>query len=170
MKTKNLVTAAVLLSIGTVLHLIVPPFPGGMKPDFILVTMFFAILMNLKLGSTLTIGIVAGLLGAATTTFPGGQIPNVIDKVCTAIFVLLLFKGFTLKSDISSIKTVIITIIGTMFSGLMFLTSASILSGLPGSVSILSMIMIVVVPAAVFNAILAIMIYKTMKIYKKTIA
>jgi len=45
MKTKNMVMAAVLLAIGTVLHLIVPPI-FSVTPDFLLATMFVAILFN----------------------------------------------------------------------------------------------------------------------------
>ncbi|MGB4483023.1 MAG: tryptophan transporter, partial [bacterium] len=36
MKIKNMVITALLMAIGLVLHQIVPPIVGGMKPDFLL--------------------------------------------------------------------------------------------------------------------------------------
>ncbi|RVU55164.1 tryptophan transporter [Anaerosphaera multitolerans] len=170
MKTKNLVTASVLLAIGAVLHLIVPGFVAGMKPDFILVTMFFAILLNLDFFSTITIGVVAGILGAVTTTFPGGQIANVVDKILTSIFVFGLLKLFAGKDNITTIKIMILTVIGTLFSGFIFLSTALIISGLPGSTTFSAMILAVVIPAAILNALLSTIIYKTIKIYQKTIS
>ena len=83
MKTKDLALAAILLAIGLVLHSLVPPIFGGVKPDFLLATMVIAILSQPRLRNTLIIGAAAGLLAALTTGFPGGQIPNIIDKMAS---------------------------------------------------------------------------------------
>ncbi|NGY83348.1 hypothetical protein F6Y03_19065 [Bacillus megaterium] len=45
MNTKVLVSLALLVGIGAVLHTVVPPILFGMKPDMMLTMMFLAILL-----------------------------------------------------------------------------------------------------------------------------
>ena len=79
MSLRETLQVALLLAIGTLLHLITPGYGGGMKPDLLLSMLFIVILLKPKLQPTIVAGILAGLLAALTTTFPGGQLPNIID-------------------------------------------------------------------------------------------
>ena len=70
------------------------------------------------------------MITALTTTFPGGQLPNFIDKMVTALIVYLMIKAMaSLKND--KLKMAIIGLIGTAISGTVFLGSALFIVGLP---------------------------------------
>lgn len=156
MNLRKIILSSLLLSIGLVLHQIVPPILFGMKPDFLLSMMFIAIVLCDDYKLTLIVGLAAGILTAATTTFPGGQLPNIIDKFITSNLVYLLFR--ILKNKINSqLKISIVSFIGTLVSGSIFLGSAYILIGLPGP--FLALILGVVIPATLFNMAASIILY-----------
>ncbi|MCD8574481.1 MAG: hypothetical protein LRY28_03095 [Erysipelotrichaceae bacterium] len=156
MKTKDLALAAILLAIGLVLHSLVPPIFGGVKPDFLLATMVIAILSQPKLRNTLIIGAAAGILAALTTGFPGGQIPNIIDKLASAVLTLVLIKA-TLSVHSMFVLGLISGVI-TLFSGMVFLTSALLIVGLPAPLS--TLFVIVVIPTAIANALSGAILFK----------
>lgn len=156
MKTKELALAAILLASGLVLHGVVPPVFGGVKPDFLLATMVIAIVSQPKFKNTLLIGVVAGILAALTTGFPGGQIPNIIDKIASALLALALIK-VTLKLQ-SMIVLGLISGAVTIFSGFIFLGSALLLVGLPAPLSVL--FVVVVVPTAIANTLSGAVLFK----------
>lgn len=156
MKTKDLALAAILLAIGLVLHSLVPPIFGGVKPDFLLATMVIAILSQPKLRNTLIIGAAAGILAALTTGFPGGQIPNIIDKLASAVLTLVLIK-VTLSVHSMFVLGLISGVI-TLFSGMVFLTSALLIVGLPAPLS--TLFVIVVIPTAIANALSGAILFK----------
>jgi hypothetical protein len=156
MNLRKTILSSLLLAIGLVLHQLVPPFLFGMKPDFLLSMMFIAIILSDDYRLTIIIGLAAGILTAATTTFPGGQIPNIIDKFITCNLVYFMLK--LLKNTINNqIKIVIISLVGTLASGGVFLGAAFILVGLPGS--FLALVIAVVLPAALFNMITSMILY-----------
>lgn len=158
MKTKNLVSGALLLAIGYLLHLICPPLFLGMKPDLLLAMMFIAIILNGEnFSSVLVIGIASGIITAITTTFPGGQIPNFLEKIFTAIFLYGLIKIMGNKIN-NNIKVCIISILGTLCSGTLFLTFAYIIVGLPGSFT--ALFISVVLPAIIINTVAVFFLYK----------
>ena len=98
MKTKTLVSLAMLLGIGTALHFIIPGFFLGMKPDMMLLMMFLAIVLFPEKKNVLVVALGCGLLSALTTGFPVGQIPNIIDKLVTAFifyFLIVTCKKFS---------------------------------------------------------------------------
>lgn len=90
MNLRKLTLASLLLAIGVLLHQLVPGLLDGMKVDASLAMMFIAILICDNYKSATVIGFTAGLLTALTTTFPNGQIPNIIDKIVTSQVVYLL--------------------------------------------------------------------------------
>lgn len=155
MNTRKLTISSLLLAIGLVLHYIIPGTLGGMKPDTLLSMMFVAIIICDDYKSTIAIGICAGILAAITTSFPGGQLPNIIDKFITAniIFVLITL----LKKVNPIVKTIIIAILGTLISGTVFLTSALIIVGLPAPFT--ALFIAVVLPALIANTILSFIVY-----------
>jgi hypothetical protein len=156
MKTKHLVIMALFVGIGAILHMIVPGFgAGGMKPDFSLLMMFLGILLFPNMQSALLIGLATGIISGLTTTFPGGLFPNIIDKLITA----LLFYGLYLlvKKNRHVISNTILTAVGTIISGTVFLLSAYLIVGLPDSLALL--FGITVIPAAIINAVAMIIVY-----------
>lgn len=154
MNLRKIILSSLLLSIGLVLHQLVPPILFGMKPDFLLSMMFIAIFLCEDYKLSLVIGITAGILTAATTTFPAGQLPNIIDKIITSNLIFLLFKVLKFNNQL---KISIVSFIGTLISGTVFLGSAYILVGLPGP--FLALILGVVIPATGFNTAASIVLY-----------
>lgn len=157
MKIKNMILTSVLLAMGFVLHAIVPGF-FGMKFDLMLTFMFIAIMINPSIKNALLAGLLSGILTAMTTTFPGGQLPNLIDKLVTAFVVLALIKILS-HVKIDAVKSAIIGFIGTVTSGLIFLTSALVIVGLPAPLGIL--ITTIVIPTAIANTLITVVVYKT---------
>lgn len=161
---KKLVINSLLLGIGFILHQIAPPLLFGMKPDFSLILMFIVILMNEDYKTTLASGIVCGILSALTTTFPNGQIPNLLDKIVTSHIIYLMLLPIRNKLN-SQIKLVGISVIGTLISGSVFLGSASILAGLPNSFLVL--FVGVVIPATLANTIAGTVLYNVISLSLK---
>lgn len=157
MKTKNMILTSVLLAMGFVLHAIVPGF-FGMKFDLLLTFMFIAIAINPTVKNTLLSGLLSGVLTAMTTTFPGGQLPNLIDKLLTAFVVLALIR-FLRGIKSSTVQMAIIGFLGTMTSGFIFLTSALLIVGLPAPLGVL--VTSIVIPTAITNTLITVVVYKT---------
>ena len=126
-----------------------------MKPDFSLLMMFLAIILFPDKKNVLLVGLATGIISGLTTTVPGGFLPNVIDKVVTS----LLFYGLFLliKKNRSIIMNAILTAIGTIISGTVFLSAAILLISFADSFFIL--FITIVLPAAVINTIAMVIIY-----------
>ncbi|MFC4797845.1 tryptophan transporter [Neobacillus sp. GCM10023253] len=155
MKTKNLVILALLAAIGFVLHAVMPAFLT-IKPDMMLAMMFLGIILIPEIKSVMLLAIVTGVLSAITTQFPGGQFPNIIDKPVTALVFFGLFLA--LKKYRSSIVSVgVLTAIGTIVSGTVFLTTAYFLVGLPGPFA--ALFGVAVLPAAAINTVIMVILY-----------
>jgi hypothetical protein len=156
MNTKNLVALSLLVGIGAVLHAVVPGIFLGMKPDMMLTMMFLGIILFPDKKSVLLLGIVTGLISGVTSTFPGGLVPNIIDKFITAFVVFGIL--YTLKRYSRSIITIgALTVLGTLVSGIVFLSSAYFLVGLPGP--FVALFAAVVLPATVVNTIVMLILY-----------
>lgn len=157
MKLKGMILTSLLIAIGLVAHYVVPPIVGGMKPDFLLAMLFVALYIDNSPKNTLVAGILAGIFAALTTSFPGGQIANIVDKLVAAFAVMTMIKVF---SNFSSNITVLITaFVGTVISGVVFLQTALFIVGsLPAAFSIL--FTTVVIPAALVNTVATFICYK----------
>lgn len=164
MKTKNIITTALLLAIGMVLHFITPPVYGGIKPDFLLSCMFIAILIQDDFSNALAAGLTAGIMSAMTTSFPGGQLPNLIEKLITAVFVYIVVKKIY-ANHITTLRLIILASVGTFVSGVLFLSFAYILVGLPAP--FYSLLIVGVLPAVVSNIIACLAIYRAFISIKK---
>jgi hypothetical protein len=158
MNTKTLVALSLMVGIGAVLHTVVPGVILGMKPDLGLTMMFLAIMLFPEKKNVLLVGIVSGLISALTTGFPGGQIPNIIDKPITAfLFFFLLLAVKKLNKPL--VKAGVLTAIGTVISGVIFLSSALMLAGLPGGESFTFFLVTAILPATALNTVLMVIIY-----------
>ena len=162
-----LVMLALLIGIGTVLHAIMPPILYGVRPDMILAMMFIGIIMFPKVPYVFLVSILAGVMSALTTTVPGGQISNIIDKPITAFVFFGLFLLVRNKIN-GHIAAPILTAIGTMISGSVFLSVVLfVLASMPGG--FIALFAAVVLPAALVNTIVMIVLYPVVQtILKRT--
>ena len=80
MDSKKLAVSSIFLSVGLLLHYVTPALVMGVKPDFLLVMMFLAILFMDNVKEAFVLSLFAGAIAAFTTSFPMGQLPNIIDK------------------------------------------------------------------------------------------
>ncbi|MCM3651057.1 tryptophan transporter [Metabacillus litoralis] len=168
MKTKVLVTLSLFAAIGAVLHMIMPPVYNGMKPDMMLIMMFIGIILFPSIKNVTLLGIVTGILSALTTTFPGGQIPNVIDKIISAFVFYGLFLVVKKIAQKVAVAT-ILAVIGTIVSGTIFLSTALLIVGLPGGAAFTTLFLLVVLPATLFNGVAMIIILPIVKtIFKRS--
>lgn len=164
MKTKDMIISAILLAIGTMLHFVIPGVVAGIKPDFLLATMFIAIFINPDLKNVTAIAIVGGLLAALTTGFPGGQIPSILDKFVSAYAVFFLAQFFV-KGEFHIITVGVFSFIGTLISGAVFLFAVMIFASLPAGIG--TLFLSIVIPTAVANVFVAMVLFKSFASAKK---
>ncbi|MBC2581021.1 tryptophan transporter [Clostridium sp. DJ247] len=174
MKIKKVIINSLFLAIGAVLHQIAPPLLFGMRPDFSLAMLFIILVLNDDYKTCLISGVVAGILAAAATSFPGGQLANIVDKFVTTNIMFFLIQPlrninimFFLREDLSSrlnnqIKIILTTAIGTIISGTAFLSVAFLTAGLPGKFSVL--FIGVVLPGCLINTIVAAILFNALNI------
>ncbi|WP_316571173.1 tryptophan transporter [Neobacillus sp. YIM B06451] len=158
MNTKNLVILSLLIGIGAVLHAVIPGIGNGMKPDMMLTMMFLGIMLFPDKKNVLLVGIVTGLLSGLTTTFPAGLFPNIIDKFITAFVFYGLFIA-SKKFGQTLIGAGALTAVGTIISGSVFLGSALLLAGLPGSMTFGALFVGIVIPTMVLNTVIIVIVY-----------
>lgn len=167
MNLKKLTLNALFLAIGTVLGQVIPPIFFGMKPGTALVVLFIIILLNDDFKTCMASAFVIGLLSAATTSFPGGQIPNFIDKFVTTAILFFLLKP--LKAKLSNqINIVIISAVGTLISGTTFLFLALITVGLPAKFPVLMSLL--VLPGCIINSIVGLVLCNAVNLALKRAA
>lgn len=164
MNVKKMILNAILIAIGALLHQITPALGLPMQPDFAISMLFIIILINKDYKTTLISSIIMGIITALTTKFPGGQLPNIIDKLITAHVIYFMFKVMGNKVS-DNIKIISALSFGTIVSGLTFLLSDSIIVGLPGS--FLTLVTVVVLPATIMNIILGTILYKSIGVALK---
>ncbi|WP_159150291.1 tryptophan transporter, partial [Clostridium neonatale] len=159
MNTKRMTTNAILIAIGVILHQITPLIGVPMQPDFALAMLFIIMIFNEDYKTTLIAGIVIGIFTALTTKTPGGQIPNILDKLitCNVMYLILV----PLRNRICKTKQITLLLsLGTLVSGTTFLVALATFAGLPGGASFKVLFMTIVVPTIVLNLIIGLVIYK----------
>ena len=155
--TKQLVTNALLLAVGFLLHYITPAIGLPMQIDFSLITLILIINLNRNSFSTcIASGVATGIFSGVTSKFPMGMIPNIIDKISTAIVIYLLIKLLDKTALHNKIKTIVVNAVGTLVSGMVFLASALLLTGLPAPFFVL--FTTVVIPAIAINTIVGFLV------------
>lgn len=160
MNLKNNIVTTLLLAIGFILHYITPGILGGMKFDFLLIFIIISLLINRKFGNAILTGLLGGILSAMTTTFPGGQIPNILDKIITCLVLFIIIRIFYRFSN-NIIIVGFIGGLGTLISGTVFLLSAKLIVGLPAP--IFALIITVALPTVLVNGIGTACVYKVVK-------
>ncbi|TYP51679.1 tryptophan transporter [Thermosediminibacter litoriperuensis] len=156
MKLRDMVLTSLFMAIGLVLHQITPPLVAGMKPNFLLAMLFVALFINPAPKNALLAGMVGGIFAALTTSFPGGQVPNIADQIITAQVVALLIRHGRGVSP--RIFVPLISLAGTSLSGTVFLLVAMMVTGtLPAAFPVL--FTTVVLPTAAINAVVTGILY-----------
>ncbi|ABR50632.1 putative tryptophan transport protein [Alkaliphilus metalliredigens QYMF] len=156
---KNILTA-LLLAIGFILRQLTPGALGGMKFDLFLSFIFICLLLNPTFKNAILTGLLGGILNALTTTFPGGQLPNVIDKLITCVILFIIIKVMIHVKD-NQIFVGFIAFLGTLISGTVFLTSALFISGLPAPFTLL--FMTIVLPTSLANIVMTLVVYQVVQ-------
>ena len=174
--TKKMVINALLLAIGAILHQITPALGLPMQPDFALAMLFIIMIINNNdYKTSLISAIITGVFTALTTKFPGGQLPNIIDKIVTvnAMYIVLLalnklLQYIKLNKRVEKNLLVLLSFpIGTLISGTTFLVSAQYIVGLPANFSIL--FVTVVIPALIINTIGGFILYHAINVSLKRV-
>lgn len=160
MNTKNLVLMALLVGVGAALYLVIPGYGGGMKPDFMLTMMFIGILLFPTFKETFLLAISTGVLSGLFSSFPGGFVPNVIDKAVTGFVFLAVVLALHQLAQKIVVSTVLVAL-GTILSGSTFLLMAMLLTDVPIDFKVL--FVTVVLPAVALNVIAFIIIYPIIK-------
>lgn len=122
MNTRILVLLSLFVGIGAVLHAVMPPIFFGMRPDMLLAMMVLGILMFPKLSYVLVLSVATGFVSALTTTVPGGQIANLIEKPVTGVLVFVMVLAMQ-RFKQERMKAAVVTATGTIVSGAIFLSS-----------------------------------------------
>jgi len=165
MNTKRMITNAILIAIGAILHQLTPLLGVPMQPDLSLAILFIIIVYNKDYKTTLICGIIVGVFAALTTKTPGGQLPNIIDKVITSNIMYLVL--IPLREKLSKLKQISLLLpLGTLISGGIFITVLMMLGGIPFE-KLGLLFITVVVPTAILNVIIGILLFK---VVDKTVA
>lgn len=156
--TRRISHLSILLALGLVLNLSVQFFAiSGMKVDFVVVMLCISLLNAESLQEALIAGIAYGILTALTTTFPFGQVANLIDKLIVSV-VLFYAKNFFKISLKDKTKLLTYGIVGTILSGSIFLFIALLIGN---SLNMFSLLFAtVVIPSAIGNSIVIILLSK----------
>lgn len=158
MNIRVLIILSLFVGIGAVLHAVAPPILFGMRPDMLLSMMFLGIMIFPKLKYVILLSIVTGVVSALTTTFPGGQIANMVDKPISALLFLGLF--LLVKNLVNTnISAPVLAAIGTIISGSIFLGTGLFILGADVGVGFVGLFLTVVLPATAVNTIVMIVIY-----------
>ena len=167
LNTNKMVLNALLLAIGAILHQITPALGFPMQPDMALAMLFIIIILNKDdYKSCFVASIITGIFTAMTTKFPGGQLPNIIDKLVTFQITYILLTLLIKINSINTLKSIkqnsllmcIILPIGTLISGTTFLTSAMFIVGLPTTFS--ALFLTIVVPTTFLNTACGMFLFK----------
>lgn len=169
MKTRTVTQSAILLAIGTILHLI-PGFVNMVKPDFMLVCVFTIILLNRDIKTAIAVGVAGGILAGITTNAPGGFVPNFVDKLVSSLFVYLGSK-FVLENKVGNlVSKAALYFLGTCLSGFVFLLLMNMAGALPDGIGIKAMFIAVVLPTAAVNIAVGLFFDKIVSLYNKRLA
>lgn len=108
--------------------------------------------------TTIICGLIVGMFAAITTKTPGGQLPNIIDKLITCNVMYLVLLPLREKLN-KTVQIMILLPIGTVLSGTVFLTSLMLLGGIPYS-SFAGLFLSVVLVTAGVNCIVGFFLFK----------
>jgi hypothetical protein len=92
-----------------------------------------------------------------TTTFPGGQIANIVDKMVTGAVIYLLFRALEGRMN-NTVRLGLLACVGTIISGAVFLLTGLAISGV--ELSFFDLFIAIVLPTSALNTVFAIFLEK----------
>ena len=149
---RKITQMSILLALGLVLNLSVQMFSlQGMKVDFVVVMLCISILNSESYEEVIMAGVAYGLLTALTTTFPNGQLANIIDKLVVSL-VMYNVKNILKVNYNNKLLLIIFSLSATLLSGFIFLFTALYMSQTLNMFYIL--FFSIVIPSAIGNSIM----------------
>ena len=149
---RKITQMSILLALGLVLNLSVQMFSlQGMKIDFVVVMLCISILNSESYEEVIMAGVAYGLLTALTTTFPNGQLANIIDKLVVSL-VMYNVKNILKVNYNNKLLLIIFSLSATLLSGFIFLFTALYMSQTLNMFYIL--FFSIVIPSAIGNSIM----------------
>lgn len=162
--TRRISHMSILLALGLVLNLSVQVFSiQGMKIDFVVVMLCISLLSAESFNEAIIAGIAYGVLTALTTTFPYGQVANLVDKIIVACILYTLKKSLKINPN-HKLSLVGFGLLGTFISGSIFLFIALSLSKTLNLY--LPLLLTVVLPSMIGNSIMILLFHKTISLKK----
>lgn len=165
LKTADLVLVGMLLAAGAVLRLFTPSV-AGITPNFVIVMYCLAIcLLKPRVSEVLGISLIAAAICQLTSK---SAIPyiNFISEPIGALVALALVKApFKLSFKNYSFKPAVVTLLGTLASGLTYITtmkSILLFRGAAGGKAFTALLL-VVLTTALANTVIAQLIYYPLK-------
>lgn len=170
-RSKQLAVIAVLIAIGAVLRMFTPPI-AGITPNFVIAMYCIAILLiRPNLAGAIGIGLVSG---AVAMMFSKSPIPylNLFSEPAGALACALIARYLPeLNLSKYSFKPILATTIGTLVSGLLYITlNFKFALNLPPDKMIIAWkaaCISVVIPVTVINAVLVQILYLPAKKFLK---
>jgi energy-coupling factor transport system ATP-binding protein len=147
-----------LLSIGAILHLITPSI-GGITPDWTIAMYCIAInLTKPTIGQSFGIGLAAAAITIPTSksAFPYGNLLS--EPIGAVVCALLVHLSANFLIGKFNIKPAVSGFLGTVSSGITFITTLKLVLALPMSVYLYAM-MPIVFTVATINAIITQLLY-----------
>lgn len=156
--TRRISHLSILLALGLILNISVQMFSiQGMKVDFVVVMLCISLLSAESFKEALLAGFAYGILTALTTTFPFGQVANLIDKIIVSMLLYYIKTVFQIQLCDKG-KLITYGIVGTVLSGTIFLLIALLMGNALGSFPLL--FITVVIPSAIGNSIVIVVFAK----------
>lgn len=165
LSTTDIVLVGVLLAAGAVLRLFTPPF-FGITPNFVIVMYCLAIyLIKPRFVEVLGISIVAAAVSHFTTKSMIPYINFISEPVGAFVAYALVKAPFNLSLKKYSFKPAVVTILGTIASGLTYITTLKFLIlfiKTPKNPAF-TFLLTVVITTAIANTIIAQLVYYPIK-------
>ncbi|HBF40049.1 MAG TPA: hypothetical protein DDW50_22435 [Firmicutes bacterium] len=164
LKAVDVAVVAVLLAVGAVLRMFCPPLVAGITPNFVIGMYCLAILLlRPKLSGAIGIGLVAGAVCQLTTKSAIPFLSFVSEPLGALAVYLLAFINIEV-GVVKYIRVFVISFLGTTVSGSVFVgIMIQVLTASGKNTPALAALSAVVLITALFNAILASVLYVPLK-------
>lgn len=165
MQAFDIVLVGVLLAVGMVLRMYMPPV-GPITPNLVIGMYCLAIiLVRPRIIETLVIGIVAAALCQLTSKSAIPYLNFISEPVGVLVALALVKAPFNLSIKKYSFKPALVTLLGTIASGLVYVLSVKavlLFRGTAGGKAFIAMLL-VVITTAIANTVIVQLIYYPIK-------
>lgn len=167
-KSRWVAVTALLLAVGTILHLITPSF-GGVTPNWTIAMYCIAInLTRPTISQAAGIGLVAGAINIPTSksAFPYGNLASELVGAVTCALIVHTMASFTIGKF--NLRPALTALLSTITSGLTFITILKFVMALPLQVYFYAMLPVVLVVAVINTLATQILYFPAQKLFNTT--